>query len=57
MMGLLVSALNRFGRDQDKPERWQIAVWDRFLIPLSRIVDPLLGRRLGKSLLVIWQHP
>lgn len=35
VMGLLISAVNRAGRDQDKPERWQIAVWDRFLIPLS----------------------
>ncbi len=56
-MGAVVSFLNRFGRNQEQPDRWQIMLWDRFLIPLSRILDPLTGRRMGKSLLIIWQAP
>lgn len=54
VMGLLVSFLNRLGRDQESPRKWQIGLWDRFLIPLTRVLDPLVRRRAGKSLLAVW---
>jgi hypothetical protein len=35
------------------PNLAQITVWDRFMIPISRLADPLLGYTLGKSVLGI----
>jgi hypothetical protein len=36
------------------PNQAQITVWDRFMFPISRLADPLLGYTLGKSVLGIW---
>jgi SAM-dependent methyltransferase len=52
--GLLLMAANRFIFRSARPTRAQVMLWDRWLIPVSRAVDPLLGRRLGKSLIAMW---
>jgi hypothetical protein len=39
------------------PNRAQIAVWDRLMVPLSRLFDPLWGYSLGKSVLAVWSKP
>jgi SAM-dependent methyltransferase len=54
-VGLLASLANRLLLRQAMPTARQIHVWDRFLVPLSRWVDPLLGYRLGKSVVGIWR--
>lgn len=54
-VGFLASAANRFLMRQAMPTRGQIAVWDRLMVPLSRWLDPLVGRWLGKSIVVIWR--
>ncbi len=54
VFGLLVSALNKGALRQERPTRWQILFWDRILVPMSRLIDPILRRRVGKSLLVVW---
>jgi len=36
------------------PSPRQIAVWDRLMVPLSRLANPLLGYSLGKSVLAVW---
>jgi hypothetical protein len=36
------------------PNLAQITVSDRFMLPISRVADPLLGYTLGKSVLGIW---
>ena len=33
----------------------QILFWDRVLVRLSRALDPLLGYRVGKSILGVWR--
>lgn len=55
--GLVASLANRLALRQTLPTARQIAVWDRWLVPLSRRLDPLLGFRIGKSVLGIWQAP
>jgi hypothetical protein len=40
---------------QQLPTRRQIAIWDRFMIPLSRRLDRLCGYRLGKSVFGVWR--
>jgi len=55
-VGLSASAANRLLLSQSMPTEGQIATWDRFMIPLSRIVDPLLGHRLGKTAVAVWRR-
>lgn len=55
--GLVVSAANRVLLQAKMPTAAQIRFWDCWLIPCSRLLDPMLNYRLGKSILVIWQKP
>jgi SAM-dependent methyltransferase len=55
-VGLLTSLANRFLLKQSLPTREQVLFWDRWLVWLSRILDPLTGYRLGRSILVIWER-
>jgi len=52
--GLLASAGNRLFLRSAQPTLSQIKLWDRVLVPISRVLDPLLGRRVGKSIVAIW---
>jgi SAM-dependent methyltransferase len=54
-VGLLASLANKLLLKQSLPTYIQIAFWDRYLIPLSRILDPLLGFCFGKSIVGIWK--
>ena len=54
-VGLLASLGNRLLLRQELPGRGQIAAWDRALVPLSRILDPLLAYSLGRSVLGVWK--
>lgn len=53
-VGMLASLGNRLVLKSAMPNPGQIAVWDRFLVPCSRWVDPILAHSLGKSVLGIW---
>jgi SAM-dependent methyltransferase len=54
-VGLLASAANRVLLRQRLPDRRQLALWDGLMVPLSRGLDPLLGFRVGKSVLGVWR--
>lgn len=54
-VGAIASAGNRYILRSGKPSQQQILFWDRAMIPLSRIFDPLFAYRVGKSLIGIWQ--
>lgn len=56
-VGMLASAGNRLLLRQDTPTRRQIRVWDSWMVPFSRFIDPLCGYRVGKSVLAIWRAP
>ena len=56
-VGLLASLGNRLVLKQSMPNAGQIGVWDRLMVPLSRIVDPILGYSIGKSVLAVWKKP
>jgi SAM-dependent methyltransferase len=53
-VGLLLSAANRLFLKQSMPTARQLQFWDRWVIPVSRLLDPCLLRRAGKSILAIW---
>lgn len=54
-VGAIASASNRFILHSGKPSTRQILFWDRVLIPLSRVFDPLLDYRIGKSVIGVWR--
>ncbi|MBI5569106.1 MAG: class I SAM-dependent methyltransferase [Desulfomonile tiedjei] len=54
-MGLLASLGNRLILRKAMPNMTNIMIWDRVCIPLSRVLDPLLGRRVGKTCLAVWR--
>jgi SAM-dependent methyltransferase len=55
-VGMLASMGNRLVLKSDLPTPGQIAAWDRIMVPLSRLADPVLGYSLGKSVLGIWKR-
>lgn len=55
--GLLLSAANRLFLKQSMPTARQLQFWDRCVIPVSRLLDPCLLRRAGKSILAVWGKP
>lgn len=53
-VGLLASLGNRFVLQSSYPSIKQIRIWDRMMIPLSRILDKILFNSIGKSVVGIW---
>ena len=53
--GLLLSLANRLLLQQSQPTTKQIQFWDKVIVPISRILDPIFGYQLGKSLVGIWK--
>jgi SAM-dependent methyltransferase len=56
-VGLLASAANRFLLRQSLPTARQIHWWDNFMVPCSRMIDPITGYRAGKSVASVWERP
>lgn len=48
---------NRLILSSASPTVRQIKTWDRFLIPVSRCLDPLLAYKAGKSVIAVWRKP
>jgi SAM-dependent methyltransferase len=54
-IGVLLALGNVLALQQSMPSRLQIAIWDRFCVPLSRVVDRILLGKFGKSVLAVWR--
>lgn len=54
-VGLLASLANRWLLRASLPTAGQIETWDKLLVPCSRILDPLLAYRAGKSVLAVYR--
>ena len=55
-LGLFLSLANRLLLRRNLPTAGQIQIWDRLVVPLSRLFDRLTGRRLGKTVIAVWRH-
>jgi SAM-dependent methyltransferase len=55
--GLFASLANKLLLKRSMPTKGQIAFWDGVLVRVSRVIDPLVRYRLGKSLLGVWRRP
>jgi ubiquinone/menaquinone biosynthesis C-methylase UbiE len=53
--GMLACCANRLFLHLAMPELWQILFWDRYLVPLSTLLDRVLCHRAGKSILAVWK--
>ena len=53
-VGMAASMANRLLLRASMPTHGQIAFWDRVLVPVSRVIDPVLARSVGKSVVAIW---
>jgi SAM-dependent methyltransferase len=56
-VGMALSLANRMLLKQTLPTVRQIRVWDRSVIPVSRFVDPLVGRSFGRSIIAVYRRP
>lgn len=54
-IGLIASLTNKFFLKKSYPTLQQVKFWDRFIVPVSKIADPLVFHSTGKSLIGIWQ--
>src|SRR5262249_17710975 len=54
-LGLFASLANRLIMKASMPTAAQIGLWDRVMVPASRVIDPLLLRRIGKTAVTIWR--
>jgi SAM-dependent methyltransferase len=53
--GFFASLANRLVLSAAVPSPRQVAVWDRYLVPLSRRLDAVLGYRFGKTIVAVWR--
>jgi hypothetical protein len=53
--GFFASMANKFFLRQSYPSRKQLHFWDKYLIRISKITDPLFLYSFGKSILAIWE--
>ncbi len=42
---------------QSMPTAEQLKIWDSWIIPASRVVDPILMHSVGKSIVGVWRKP
>src|SRR5262249_1683595 len=55
-VGTIASLANKLMMRSDAPTRSQILLWDRVMVPSSRLLDPLLAYRFGKSIIAVWRR-
>jgi len=53
--GIMLSLANRTIMRRSAPTQSNIDFWDRVVVPASRLVDPLLFYRVGKTVIQVWQ--
>lgn len=54
-LGYFAGTANRLFLRQSYPSQKQINFWDKWMIPVSKIIDPLFFYSFGKSIIGIWQ--
>lgn len=53
-VGMFASLANRLMLRQSLPTVAQIKTWDSYIIPISRVMDPILGNMLGKTIVSVF---
>lgn len=53
-MGFLASSINKLILKKGTPTLSQIQFWDKTLIPISKLIDPMTFHSIGKTLIGVW---
>ncbi len=53
--GLFASFANWVLLSEPLPSKRQIAIWDRLLVPVSRVLDRATAHRFGKTVVAVWR--
>lgn len=56
-LGLLASVANKYFLKKKYPSEKEVKFWDGWIVPFSKITDPLIGYSTGKSLIGVWKKP
>lgn len=54
-VGVVLSAANMLLLRQSMPTKKQLLFWDRWIVPMSRVLDKLFGYSIGKTIVAVWQ--
>jgi SAM-dependent methyltransferase len=52
--GLILSAANMLLLRQSMPTKAQLRIWDRWIVPISRVFDRLFLYSVGKTIIAVW---
>lgn len=53
--GYFASLMNKLFLKQSYPTHRQVQLWDKWMVPVSKIIDRLFGYSFGKSILAVWK--
>jgi SAM-dependent methyltransferase len=56
-VGMSLSAANMLLLKQSMPTKTQLSFWDRWVVPISRLLDKPLGYSIGKTIIAVWRKP
>lgn len=56
-LGMLASLANKLLLRQGAPSEQQVKFWDGWIIPASRVLDPILLHSIGRSVIAIYSKP
>jgi SAM-dependent methyltransferase len=54
-LGLLASLTNKLFLKHEYPTLRQVRFWDSVIVPISKLIDPIIGKSTGKSLIGVWR--
>ncbi|MBK9636624.1 MAG: class I SAM-dependent methyltransferase [Bacteroidetes bacterium] len=54
-LGFFASLTNKWFLKKEYPTLKDVKFWDRLIVPVSKIIDPIIGYSTGKSLIGVWQ--
>jgi SAM-dependent methyltransferase len=56
-LGLIASTANLLLLRQSMPTIAQLGFWDRWMIPISQVLDQCFRYNIGKSIIAVWAKP
>jgi cyclopropane fatty-acyl-phospholipid synthase-like methyltransferase len=54
-IGFFASLANKTVLKSSMPTLRQVLFWDKILVPISRVMDPILRHNFGKTIIAIWK--
>ena len=56
-LGVVLSLANKLLLRQAMPTARQIRTWDRLVVPVSRVLDPIVRFSFGRSVIAVYRRP